>query len=334
MKWNNQNKWMICWLIWILPFVVFAGNGSLPLSTPGSSCQKSFFGDRVMNLGNRVAGLLRSFKSSKPMHRIAQLDQTNLAIIGITITKDTFDQLPFLVFKHPLLFNKYRGEKGLFLYAMVYFGGDVEKAMSRVKTELSIMEIKKLEWLKYDWPMKNLNVDYSWKIFIAGGRNFRGMEGFALVADLYFNGDMIEAFNKTVEMSRMSAEEFTERFRWKRFIGPTYYFYPLRRKITNSQGLTYRRYRLENGLDTFAATFYSGNIGKSKLDMKLVLNAREWEYLQWPEDTISNEQNNNQRDLTVNLIMDSKLNGQNVLNGHNVSKKSSPHALHERDRSE
>ena len=328
MKWTNQNKWVICWLIWILPFVVFAENGSLPLSAPSSSCRKVFFGDKVMNLGNKAASLLRSFKSSKPMHRIAQLDQTNLITIGITLTNSNLNQLPFLVFKHKSLFNKYRKERGLFLYAMVYFGGDIKKAISQVKSQLSIEEMQKLGWLKYDWSLWNLDVDYSWEVFIVGGRIFRGMEGFALIAELYFNGDMIGAFNRTVEMSRMSAEEFMNRFGWKRFSGPTHYFYPLRRKITNSKGVIYRFYAGKKGLNKFAAIFYGGNTNKSKLDMKLVLNARELASLQWSEDKIINEQNNSQQGLTVNPEKPTNL------NGHDVNKKHSPHALHEMGRSE
>ena len=265
MRWIIQNKkWTAGWLILSLLFSI---------SASASLCETLF-----------SINWLRMFQTSKPMHRIADLDQLALRVDQLVPSNGVPVPQALLVFKHPVLFNRYVGEKGLFLYAQVYFEGNIQKAMQVVEDYLSLEQYLKLGWHTYNWSVKQIEKEYSWEVFMAGGRIFRDMEGYALIANLYFDGDMIKAFDTTLAMSRIDLTMFLTRFGWKRFEGHTHHFIPLRRKVTNAYGRIIKQYRWEYGLNLFAKEFYNGDMYKSFIDMKLVLNAAEFKYLGWPED--------------------------------------------------
>lgn len=274
MKWANQNKWMIYCLLWVLPFFAFAGDGGLPSSGLKDSC-RGFF-----------AKLIEPFQFRQPMHRIAELDQVTIkqhtsaiASNGKPIEQD------LLVFKVPHLFDRYTSARGLFLYAKVYVNGDIRRARKKVKDFLPVSEFHKLKWPRDNLPMWNINHSYSWEVFMEGEWVFRGMEGYALVADLYFDGDMAKAFDDTLAKSGLFAQEFTTRFGWKRFYAHTLHFYPLRRKITTTEGkINKMKYKYELGLNNMASEFYGGDTVKTVIDINLVLSNKEFEDLFWPTE--------------------------------------------------
>lgn len=301
MKWIVQNKkWAIGYLILIMSFSIPASAGF---------CQKLFSID-----------LLYFFHPYEPKHRIAQLDHLTLRVAHLLPSNDTpMAQQAFLVFKHPHLFNRYTGEKGLLLYAKIYFKGDIRKAKQAVYEKLSVDELlQKLRWYKYNGPIWDLNEVYSWQVFIKGDRAFRGMEGYALVANLYFDGDMSKAFDETLAMSGLDRTTFTERFGWKRFKGHTHYFLPLRRKITDSYGQIMDKYKRKDGLNLLAKEFYNGEVYKAFIDMKIVLNFMEFEYLQWPSRFVINKykhgySENRRRSMDLTIGTNGKVIG---VNGH------------------
>ena len=247
---------------------------------------KNFFS----NNGNKIheqkpRRSLHSFLSEIPQNQTAQLDLLTIETSKFFINDPDNKSAPLAwrVLQHPDLLNKYNGARGLFLYAKTYFNGDIQLARQTVATYLP-KEFQQLQWEKYRDQIQILNIAYQWQTFMAGGRVFRGMEGYGLIANLYFEGNMAKAFDDTLIMSGLSAEQFIKRFGWKRFEGYTDRFYLLRRKITNLQGWIVNKYRYKNGLKALASQFDGGDISKIYLDIKSVLNFVEFKYLSWPED--------------------------------------------------
>ena len=271
MKWINQNKWAICYISAVLSF-------SFLVPASNNLCQNSFSSNEEIS-NNLLDKLL--FKTS--LSRMAELDRLTIQTSKLSL-KHISDDPAFLalyVLQHPDLFNKYGGGRGLLLYAGVYFNGDIWQAKHKVKSHLSPDEFYKLGWPRYIGPIWNLVETYNWKTFMAGGWIFRGMEGYALIANLYFEGNMVKAFDETLIMSGFSTEAFIKRFGWKRFEGFISYFYQHRRKVTNRYGQIVKKYRRQNGWDLLIKDFYKYNRSNAHRDMKAVLSVEELKYLRW-----------------------------------------------------
>ena len=277
---DHTNKRLIYWLIWILPFSVFATD---------NSCPKPFSLNNEINSQQKSGTVSGELLLDVSMNQIAQLDL--LTLNNSRLPKDDFINKPELlylhVFRHPDLFNKYTSERGLFLYAKVYSDGDIQQARQRVQDHLSDGEFQRLGWHNYKGPIWVIYKKYNWQVVMNSGRFiFKGMEGYALIADLYFNGNMAKAFDETLAMSGIDVKKFMWATGWKRVDKYTSDFYQYRRKVTNHFGNIFTEYRHEIGLDKLVRKFHEDDRLVVYTNMESVLNSRELEYLKWPAELI------------------------------------------------
>ena len=283
MKYINQSrKWLVGCLIFNLSFSVFAAN---------DSCQKILSPDVEKRDPSESGQLLNVLMANTALNKIAALDQAIIENSKSSIKYiENEQQLPLYlrVFNYVDLRNKYSGRHGLFLYAGVYFNGDILAAKQTVQSYLSAEKFYKLKWYRYRGSVKHLVKTYHWRIITDSGAIFRGMEGYALIADLYFGGNMAKAFDETIDKSGISVKNFKKYFHWQRFEGYTSDFYLLRRKVVNYYGRIDMSYRYEAGLDFLARRSYNGNRRAAYEDMKLVLHSGELKYLRWSERLINN----------------------------------------------
>ena len=190
--------------------------------------------------------------------------------------------------EHPTTIHKYSAERGLFLYATVYTKGNIQKAKEQLRNIASSDHYHKMQWWKYTGPVWDLKQNYTWKLFVTLEHLFNGMEGYPLVSNIFFNGDMDEAFKATLELSGLPEKIFIAQTEWKHFKGQTHHFYPQRRQITNHEGNLLEEYKQMTGLEKLA-----NNISRSKtktfLYIQEVLNDRELQQTAWPIDILQKQ---------------------------------------------
>jgi len=93
--------------------------------------------------------------------------------------------------------DKYKGMEGYALFADRYYEGDMFKAYKNISAVLKTRQMRSLGWRQTYWGnTKNFQEDKSRILDKSGDakNEYKGMEGYALFADRYYEGDMFKAY--------------------------------------------------------------------------------------------------------------------------------------------
>ena len=178
--------------------------------------------------------------------------------------------------------EEYVGRNGYVLFSEKYMDGQMQKAFINVSSVLDKVEFQKLDWQHFQGTVSEFRVLRD-KIVKDNGRmreEYVGMEGYALFAEKYMDGQMQKAFQNV--SSVLDKVEF-QKLGWQQFQGTVSEFRVLRDKIFKENGRVREEYVGMKGYALFAEDRTEAKMQKAFQNVSSVLDKVEFQKLDWQQ---------------------------------------------------
>ena len=173
---------------------------------------------------------------------------------------------------------KYKGMEGYLLYADTFYEGDMQKTYMNVSAVLEKNQMQILSWQKFQGKAQDYRKDEAQILDDKDNLKYKGMEGYALYADSFYEGDMQKAYKN---VSAVLSKNQMQILQWQLFAGTLEEFRGMRSKILTVNGNVRSKYKNIEGYVLYADSFYEGDMKKAYKNVSAVLDKKEMQVLQW-----------------------------------------------------
>ncbi len=175
--------------------------------------------------------------------------------------------------------KRFKNQEGYLLFCEIYNYKDMLYVFRNVSQALG-KTFKALNWQVFQGSLQEFSLVRAEILDNQGNfkREYRGMEGYAQLADQFYNGKMFRAFKN---VSAVLDKRVFKQSGWQAFSGSTQSFRLVRAEVLDSQGNFKKEYRGMEGYAQFTDKFYNGNMSKAFKNVSAVLDKRVFKQSGW-----------------------------------------------------
>ena len=167
--------------------------------------------------------------------------------------------------------EEYRGMEGYARLADEHFAGNMLRAFMNVSAVLDKVIFKSAGWQQFRGSTKEFK---ELRGYVLNARSdfkeeYRGMEGYARLADEHFAGNMLRAF---MNVSAVLDKVIFKSAGWQAFQGSTKELLELRGYVLNKKGEFKEEYRAMEGYARLADEHFAGNMLRAFMNVSAVLD--------------------------------------------------------------
>ena len=166
--------------------------------------------------------------------------------------------------------EEFKGVEGYVLYAETYYKGNMHKAFTNVSAVLTKQEFNVLDWQVYFGKASDFREERS---RVLGKEEFKGVEGYVLYAERFYEGDMKKTFTNVSAV--LTKKEFNV-FEWQQYSGKASDFREERSRVLGKE-----EFKGVEGYVLYAETYYEGNMQKAFINVSALLKKQEFNVLDW-----------------------------------------------------
>ena len=185
-----------------------------------------------------------------------------------------------LLDKNGQLKAEYIGLAGSIEYTGIYYKGSPKIAYENVRAVLGPAVFERLGWRQYHGSLEQVQQTGD-RILNENGEpksEYIGMEGCRKYAKIYYEGNMLKAFQDVRGI--LTSDEF-EKLEWRQYEGSSQDLQRERNRILNEDGEPASEYFGPNGYARYAADYYGGGMQKAYANVKAGLTRDEFKKLKW-----------------------------------------------------
>ena len=178
------------------------------------------------------------------------------------------------------IITKFLGTSGYARFANAFYNGDMSKTYINISAVLDQKTKQELYWQQFQGTTKEFR-ELRNKILDSKGNiktQFLGMSGYLLLADTFYNGNMLKAFK---DVSAVLDKKTKQELHWQQFQGTTKEFRNLRNKFLDSKGNIKTQFLGMSGYILLADAFYNGDMKKAHINISTLLNKKGKQRLNW-----------------------------------------------------
>ena len=172
--------------------------------------------------------------------------------------------------------SEYKGMEGYLFYAEAFYAGDMQKAYANNSAVLEKNQMRSLQWQSFQGSSEELREQRS-QILTARGRfKYKGMKGYALYADRFYEGNMKKTY---MNISAILDREEMRAMQWQSFQGSSEELKRERRRILTAKESF--EYKSMEGYALYADRFYTGDMKKTYINISAILDKEQMRELGW-----------------------------------------------------